>query len=100
MIFSCRAGMSSGFGLSFFLVYMAISFGFTRMRAKLASPLQGIHHSGPLQLFVVVVVSHRLSRSTLTAAAPYWTFTKEVRNNPMLFLLEHFKLAERSGLNT
>lgn len=100
VFFSYRAGMSIGFGLSFFLVYMAIAFGFTRMRAELGPPLQGIHYSGPLQLIVAVVGSRRLSRSTLTAAAPYWTFTKEIRNNPMPFLLENFKLAERSGINT
>ena len=47
-----------------------------------------------------MVGSRRLSRSTLAAAAPYWTFTKEIRNNPMPFLLENFKLADRSGINT
>ena len=48
----------------FFLVYMAISLGFIRMRAELGLLLQGIHYSGPLQLIVAVVGSRRLSRST------------------------------------
>ncbi len=98
--FSYQAGMSVWFSLSFFVIYFTIAFGFTRMRAELGPPLQGIHYSGPLQLIVAVVGSRRLSRSTLTASAPIWTFTKEIRNNPMPFLLENFKLAERSGINT
>lgn len=100
VVFSYQAGMSLWFSLTFFVIYFAISFGFTRMRAELGPPLQGIHYSGPLQLIVAVVGSRRLSRSTLVAAAPYWTFTKEIRNNPMPFLLENFKLADRSGINT
>jgi len=98
--FSYRAGMSIGFALSFFVLYFAIAFAFTRMRAELGPPLQGIHYSGPLQLIVATVGSRRLSRQTLSAAPPYWTFTKEFRNSPMPFMLENFKLAERSGIDT
>ncbi|MBI1924436.1 hypothetical protein HYR99_09310, partial [Candidatus Poribacteria bacterium] len=98
--FSYRAGMAIGFALSFFVLYFAIAFAFTRMRAELGPPLQGIHYSGPLQLIVATVGSRRLSRQTLSAAPPYWTFTKEFRNSPMPFMLENFKLAERSGIDT
>ena len=91
--------MSIGFWSQFFLIYMAIALGFTRRRVELGLLWQGIHSFSPLQLIVAVVGSHRLSRSTLTAAASCWIFTKEIRNNPMPFLLEHFKLAERSGIN-
>ena len=100
VLFSYQAGMSMAFSVSFFVIYFFIAFGFTRMRAELGPPLQGIHYSGPLQLIVAVLGSRRLSRSTLTASAPYWTFTKEIRNNPMPFLLENFKLAESAGINT
>ena len=100
VIFFYEAGMSIGFALAFFLLYLAIMFAFTRMRAELGPPLQGIHYSGPLQLIVAAVGSRRISVQSFTAAAPLWTFTKELRNNPMPFQLESFKLAERSGINT
>jgi len=70
------------------------------MRAELGPPLQGIHYSGPLQLIVATVGSRRLSHQTLSVAPPLWTFTKEFRNSPMPFILENFKLAERSGIDT
>jgi hypothetical protein len=92
--------MSVLFPLAFFLIYFAIMFAFTRMRAELGPPLQGIHYSGPLQLIVATVGSRKISPQTLTVAAPYWTFTKELRNNPMPFVLEGFKLAERADIDT
>jgi len=100
VIFASQAGMSVLFPLAFFLIYFAIMFAFTRMRAELGPPLQGIHYSGPLQLIVATVGSRKISPQTLTVAAPYWTFTKELRNNPMPFVLEGFKLAERSNIDT
>ena len=95
VVFSYQAGSSALFALFFFLIYFAIMFSFTRMRAELGPPLQGIHYSGPLQLIVASVGSRKISPKTLTVAAPYWTFTKELRNNPMPFILESFKLAEK-----
>jgi hypothetical protein len=100
VIFASQAGMSVLFPLAFFLIYFAIMFAFTRMRAELGPPLQGIHYSGPLQLIVAAVGSRKISPQTLTVAAPYWTFTKELRNNPMPFVLEGFKLAERADIDT
>ncbi len=98
--FAYRAGMSIPFALSFFGIYFVILFAFTRMRAELGPPLQGIHYSGPLQLIVATVGSRRISAQTLTAAAPYWTHTKEIRNSPMPFYLESFKLADRANMDT
>lgn len=99
VIFAFQAGMSVLFPLVFFLIYFTIMFAFTRMRAELGPPLQGIHYSGPLQLIVAAVGSRKISQQTLTVAAPFWTFTKELRNNPMPFVLEGFKLAERSDID-
>ncbi|MBD3184903.1 hypothetical protein GF312_21650 [Candidatus Poribacteria bacterium] len=98
--FSYRAGMSIVFAIAFFLIYFTIIFSFTRMRAELGPPLQGIHYSGPLQLMVALLGSRGISSQTFTAAAPYWPLTKEIRNTPTPFQLESFKLAERSGINT
>jgi hypothetical protein len=100
VIFSYQAGMSAIFGLSFFLIYFTIIFAFTRMRAELGPPLQGIHYSGPLQLIIAVVGSRGISSQTFIAAAPYWPLTKEIRNTPTPFQLESFKLAERANMNT
>lgn len=100
VLFSHQAGMSLTFALSFFLVYFAIMFAFTRMRAELGPPLQGINYFGPLQFLVAMVGSRKISASSFTVAAPYWTFTKELRNNPMPFMLESLKIAEKSGLDT
>lgn len=100
VVFAYQAGMSVLFALAFFGIYFGILFSFTRMRAELGPPLQGIHYSGPFQLIVAAVGSRQISVQTLTAAAPYWTFTKEFRNYPMPFQLEGFKMAERSGINT
>ena len=98
--FVYRAGMSISFGLAFFIIYYVILFAFTRMRAELGPPLQGIHYSGPLQLIIATTGSRRISPQTLTAAAPYWTHTKEIRNSPMPFYLESFKLADRAKMDT
>ena len=92
--------MSILFAFFFFLIYYTIIFAFTRMRAELGPPLQGIHYSGPLQLMVAIAGSRRISIQTFTAAAPYWPMTKEIRNTPTPFQLESFKLAERVGMNT
>jgi len=100
VIFSYQAGMSVLFALSFFLIYFTIIFAFTRMRAELGPPLQGIHYAGPLQLIVAVVGSRGISSQTFIAAAPYWPLTKEIRNSPTPFQLEGFKLAERANMNT
>jgi hypothetical protein len=100
VIFSYQAGMSALFALSFFLIYFTIIFAFTRMRAELGPPLQGIHYAGPLQLIVAVVGSRGISSQTFIAAAPYWPLTKEIRNSPTPFQLEGFKLAERANMNT
>jgi hypothetical protein len=100
IIFSYQAGMSTLFAISFFLIYFTIIFAFTRMRAELGPPLQGIHYSGPLQLMVAVIGSRKISSQTFTAAAPYWPLTKEIRNTPTPFQLESLKLAERANMNT
>lgn len=100
VIFSYEAGMSILFAVSFFVIYFTIIFAFTRMRAELGPPLQGIHYSGPLQLIIAVTGSRRISSQTLTVAAPLWPLTKELRNTPTPFQLESFKLAERASMNT
>ncbi len=43
----------------FFLIYVAIALGFTRMRVELGLLWQGIHSFSPLQLIVAVVGSRR-----------------------------------------
>jgi len=99
LIFCYESGMSVLFAFVFFLIYFAIAFAYTRMRAEIGPPLQGIHYSGPLQLIVAAIGSRRISAQTLTVAAPFWTMTKEFRNIPAPFQLESFKLAERTGVN-
>ena len=76
VFFSYQAGMSIGFAVGFFVIYFGLAFAYTRTRAELGPPLQGIFYFGPLQLMVATVGSRKLSHQTLTAAAPYWTFTK------------------------
>lgn len=98
VVFLGRAGMAMWFAVAFFVVYFGISLAYTRMRAEIGPPLQGIHYSGPLQLIVAVMGSRRLSAATLTVAAPLWPFTKELRNNPMPVQLENLKLAARGRL--
>lgn len=98
--FCYYSGMSALFATAFFVIYFSIAFAYTRMRAELGPPLQGIHYSGPLQFIVAIVGSRRISAQTLTLSAPFWTMTKEFRNSPTPFQLESFKLAERSGINT
>jgi hypothetical protein len=100
VIFCYEAGMSALFAISFFVIYFTISFAYTRMRAELGPPLQGIHYSGPLQFIIATIGSRKISAQTLTVSAPFWTMTKEFRNSPTPFQLESFKLAERSGINT
>jgi len=98
VFFLNRAGMALWFAGAFFALYFGISIAYTRMRAEIGPPLQGIHYSGPLQLIVAVVGSRRISAATFTAAAPLWPFTKELRNNPMPVQLENFKLAARAHI--
>lgn len=100
VIFAYQSGISLVFAIFFFLIYYTIIFAFTRMRAELGPPLQGIHYSGPLQLIVAIFGSRRISSQTFTAAAPLWPLTKELRNTPTPFQLESFKLADRAGINT
>jgi hypothetical protein len=100
VLFLSRAGMAIWFAVAFFVVYFGISLAYTRMRAEIGPPLQGIHYSGPLQLIVAVVGSRRISAPTFTVAAPLWPFTKELRNNPMPVQLENLKLAARGYVDT
>ena len=100
VFFSYQAGMTIRFALAFFGVYFAIAFAHTRARAELGPPMHGIHYFGPFQFFVAAVGSRKLANQTLTAAAPLWTFTKQFRNHPMPYILESFKLADKSGMDT
>lgn len=99
IVFFYEAGTSVFFAFSFFAIYFVISFAYTRMRAELGPPLQGIHYSGPLQLIVAIAGSRKISAQTLTVSAPLWTMTKEFRNIPMPFQLESFKLSDRAGID-
>lgn len=100
IIFCYISGMSAFFAFAFFVIYFTIAFSYTRMRAELGPPLQGIHYSGPLQLIIATIGSRRISAQTLTLSAPFWTMTKEFRNSPTPFQLESFKLAERANIDT
>ena len=98
--FSYKAGMSIWFATFFFLMYLVIILAFTRMRAELGPPLQGLWQFGPIQFMVSAMGSRRLSRQTLVVSAQYWALTKQIRNSPAQCQLESFKLAERASMDT
>lgn len=95
-----RLGMTFWFAAGFFVILFVIMFAFTRLRAEVGPPLLGIHYSGPIQLMVAGAGSRRVPIRSLAVAAPLWTQTKEIRNDPMPFQLESFKLAQRAGMDT
>jgi len=100
VMFSYKAGMSVMVTIAFFVIYFAVLFAFTRMRAELGPPLQEIHYTGPIQLITASMGSKRLSAENLAVFSLYYGFTRVLRGNPMPFQLEGFKLAERSGVST
>ncbi|MBT3269495.1 hypothetical protein HN371_20290 [Candidatus Poribacteria bacterium] len=95
-----RAGMTFWFAFGFFAIYFGILFAFTRLRAEVGPPLLGIHYSGPIQLMVAGAGSRRVPIRSLTVAAPLWTHTKEIRDHPMPYQLESFKLAQKANMDT
>ncbi|MEO2002958.1 MAG: DUF6785 family protein, partial [Candidatus Poribacteria bacterium] len=95
-----RLGMEAWFAAGFFVILFVIMFAFTRLRAEVGPPLLGIHYSGPIQLMVAGAGSRNVSIRSLAVAAPLWTQTKEIRDDPMPFQLESFKMAQRAGMNT
>lgn len=100
MIFSYKAGMSVLVTIAFFVIYFALLFAFTRMRAELGPPLQEINYSGPIQLIGAIVGTRRISAENLSVFSLYYGFTRIIRGNPMPFQLEGFKLAERAEAST
>jgi hypothetical protein len=95
-----RLGMTFWFASGFFVILFILMFAFTRLRAEVGPPLLGIHYSGPIQLMVAGVGSRRVPVRTLTVAAPLWTQTKEIRDDPMPYQLESLKMAQKAGMDT
>ena len=95
-----RLGMTFWFASGFFVILFILMFAFTRLRAEVGPPLLGIHYSGPIQLMVAGAGSRRVPVRTLTVAAPLWTQTKEIRDDPMPYQLESLKMAQKAGIDT
>ena len=94
-----KAGMSITVATIFFLLYYLISMGITRMRAELGAPVHDIHYTGPEQMMVWAVGTHRLGTTNLTVLSLFWFLTRTHYSHVMPHQLEGFKISTQVNIS-
>lgn len=98
VLFCYVAGMSLwAIGL-FFLVYLMMAFGITRVRAALGVPYHEVVFVNPRQFMVVILGSRRIGNANLTIMSFLYPFTRCHRAHPMPNQLESFKIGQQEDM--
>ena len=100
VVFCMRAGMSWWVASLFFLMYLAMSMGITRMRAESGVPAHDLHYIGPDYLIPAITGTRRLGSGNMTMLSLTWFLNRAHRAHPMPHQLESLKLADRTGTSS
>lgn len=94
--FGIAAGMSWGYAIPFFLIYLILSLAVCRIRAEMGLPAHDLHHAGPGVMLERIIGTINLSKPTATATELFSWFNRAYRAHPAPHQIEGFKLSERT----
>jgi len=94
--FSSVAGMQVWVAIVFFVIYYGLSVSITRMRAQFGAPVHDLHFIGPDTIMPIVGGTRAFSDKDLTVMSLYFWFNRAYRNHPQPFMMEGYKLADRT----
>ncbi len=97
--FVLAMGMSWWLVIIFFLIYIAMSVAITRMRAELGPPAHDLHDAGPDSIIPAIIGPLKLGTPNLVVFSLLFWFNRAYRAHPMPFMLEGYKMAERTALS-
>ena len=100
VIFGWKAGMSLGYALAFFFIYIVLTLAVSRIRAEMGLPAHDLHHAGPGVMLERIVGTANISPQGRTATELFSWFNRAYRAHPAPHQIEGFKLAERTGMST
>jgi hypothetical protein len=87
--FGHQAGMTWGFALAYFGLYLGFSLALSRMRAEFGPPCHDLYGAGPDRIFVTWLGAGALGPRNLTATAVfYWLSRESARSHPMPHQIE------------
>jgi hypothetical protein len=96
--FMQAVGMALWVTALFFLLYFALSFAITRVRAELGTPHE-IYFVNPQQIMGATLGSQLIGRENATYLWSFYWFNRGYRCHPMPNQLESFKMAEGGRIN-
>lgn len=95
--FSAAAGMRVWVAVVFFIIYYGLAVAITRMRAQFGAPVHDLHFIGPDTIMPLVGGTSAFTDKDLTVMSLYFWFNRAYRNHPQPFMMESYKLADRTG---
>lgn len=98
VLFCSMAGMSLPVTALFFILYLAIAIGVTRLRAELGAPVHDIYYIGPETYMIDAVGTAALGRRNLSILALFYWLRRQYGGHPMPVQLESLKMADRTGM--
>ncbi len=98
LVLFCRiGGMSWGIATVFMLVYVAISFVITRIRAELGPPVHDFHGVSPDIMIPSALGTVGMRPQDLSMISLLWWFNRAYRSHPMPVQMESLKMAQVTG---
>ena len=99
ILFCLYAQMSFWVIVAFFVLFVLLSVGFTRLRAESGILFHDLHFTGPEAALVKTLGTRQFAVSDLTLFSFFFFFNRAHTSNPMPYQLEGFKIAERAKIN-
>ena len=99
-IFSLQAGMSVWGIVGFFVIFLVMAVGVTRVRAEFGPPSHEILALDPARLLSVTFGPRLVGTNNLTIISFYYWLNRLNVSHPMPNQLEAFKIAERTHINS
>jgi hypothetical protein len=94
--FSSAAGMRVWVAIVFFIIYFGLAVAITRMRAQFGAPVHDLHFIGPDTIMPIVGGTPAFTDKDLTVMSLYFWFNRAYRNHPQPFMMESYKLTDRT----
>jgi len=95
--FSSAAGMRVWVAITFFIIYYGLAVAITRMRAQFGAPVHDLHFIGPDTIMPIIGGTRAFTDKDLTIMSLYFWFNRAYRNHPQPFMMEGYKLADRTN---
>lgn len=99
LLFCRAAGMSWGIALLFLVLYLAISFVVTRIRAELGPPVHDFHGIGPDVMIPTALGTEGMHVQDLSMLSLLWWINRAYRSHPMPVQMESLKMAQAASFD-